>query len=692
MLKKILTITLFLSLATPLLCQIEISSEAQKRASELISKMTLDEKIDFIAGDNDGFHINGIARLGIPDILLADGPQGIRNNTQSTMYPCGIALASTWNRKLSLEYGKAIASDARARGIHILLGPGVNMYRAPMCGRNFEYYGEDPFLTSEIAIQYILGVQSSGVMATVKHFCGNNQEWNRHHVSSDIDERTLNEIYFPAFRKAVQVARVGAVMSSYNLLNSVHTSENKEIIKTLRDNWGFQGIYMSDWAATYSTVGAANAGLDLEMPKALYYTRELIGQALANGTISEKKIDEKCQHLLQAFIAFGFLDRKQKDEAIPLDNPASNTVALNVSREAIVLLKNDGILPFSKKTKNLVLMGPNSNNIPTGGGSGFVNPYHTKSIFSSLNESNTRLKINVIPFNGKLDTKQEDFSNEQIRLITKADAIVYCGGFNSEIEHEDGDRPFEIPEAQSKQIRKVAEINPNIVTVINAGGGVRFSDFSSASRAVLMSWYPGQEGGKAIAEILTGETNPSGHLPISIEENIKDNPTFYNYYENVFKNLKSPYSRVSYNEGIFVGYRGYERNRVKPLYPFGFGLSYTEFEFSQIGVKASDKGGFDVSFKVRNIGTRSGATVAQVYVGEVSPRLQRPQKELKGYEKVYLKAGERKEISVHLDTEAFKYYDTSINDFTADPGKFKISVGDSYMNLPLETIVIYSEN
>lgn len=692
MFKRILTLALYAVVALPASAQVTIGEEARQRASELVAKMTLEEKIDFIAGDADGFHIYGVPRLRIPEIRTADGPQGLRNDTQSTMYPCGIALASCWNRSLALAYGKSIGSDARARGVHILLGPGVNIYRAPMCGRNFEYYGEDPFLTSETAVQYILGVQSEGVMATVKHFCGNNQEWSRHHTSSDIDERTLNEIYFPAFRKAVQVAGVGSVMSSYNLLNSVHTSENEILVRILREKWGFEGIYMSDWAATYSTVGAANAGIDLEMPIALYFTRELLGKAVENGTVRESVLDEKCRHILQTFIAFGFLDREQKDESLPLDNPESNKVALEVAREAVVLLKNDGILPLcskshSKAVKNIVVLGPNADCVPTGGGSGFVSPYHTKSVYAALSEQDKRLKVSLIPFESRIDAVQQDFTPEQKAAIRCADAVIYCGGFNSDLEHEDGDRPFDIPAAQTAQMHMAAELNPNLIIVINAGGGVRLTDLDDISRAILMAWYPGQAGGQAIAEILTGATNPSGHLPISIEARPEDNPTFGSYYENVFRNLHSPYSRVCYSEGVFVGYRGYERNGVRPLYPFGFGLSYTTFEFSDLSVSTPEGGKVKVTFRIRNTGKRDGATAAQVYVGECSPTLARPEKELKGYEKIFLKSGEVKEISIVLDDEAFSHYDTALHDFIVTPGEYRILVGDSSLNLPLNATV-----
>ena len=297
------------------------------------------------------------------------------------------------------------------------------------------------------------------------------------------------------------------------------------------------------------------------------------------------------------------------------------------------------------------------------------------------------MKVSLVPFEGKIDAAQPDFTPEQKAAIRSADAVIYCGGFNSDLEHEDGDRPFEIPAAQTAQMHSAVELNPNLITVINAGGGVRFADFDDISRATLMAWYPGQAGGQAIAEILTGATNPSGHLPISIEARPEDNPTFGSYYENTFRNLSSPYSRVWYNEGVFVGYRGYGRNAAFPLYPFGFGLSYTTFEFSDLSVSTPEGGKVKVTFRIRNTGKRDGATVAQVYVGECSPTLPRPKKELKGYEKIFLKSGEVKEISIILDNEAFSHYDTALHDFTVTPGKYRILVGDSSANLTLTATV-----
>ena len=363
--------------------KVVITGADSLRAAELVSDMTLEEKIDYIAGVKS-FILRPVERLGIPEIRLADGPQGIRNNTKSTLYPCGILTAATWNRDLAYKMGEGLGRDAKARGVSIMLGPGVNIYRAPMCGRNYEYMGEDPFLTSETAKQYILGVQDQGIMATVKHFAANNQEWSRHHASSDVDERTLQEIYFPAFRKAVQEANVAAVMDSYNPVNGVHATENAWMnIDVLRRQWGFRGILMSDWSSVYSGVGAANGGLDLEMPVGKFMTKEVLLPAIANGIVTEQTIDAKVCHILQTLMLFGAFDHPTPIVKVEQEDEASKAIALALAREGIVLLKNrDNTLPYRKG--HTLVLGPNADVIPTGGGSGFVTPHSTTSLYEGL--------------------------------------------------------------------------------------------------------------------------------------------------------------------------------------------------------------------------------------------------------------------------------------------------------------------
>ena len=320
----------------------EITKEAKERASGLVKQMTLDEKLDYIGGIND-FYIRAVPRLGIPEIRMADGPQGVRNDTKSTLYPSGVVTASTWDRELVHKMGEQLGKDCKARGVGLILGPGVNMYRSPLCGRNFEYFGEDPYLASETAVQYIGGVQSQGVISTIKHFCANDEEWDRYDVSSEVDERTLQELYLATFRKAVTKAHVGAIMSSYNMVNGEHTPENPHLIQDImRGQWGFEGIYMTDWGAAYSGIASANAGLDLEMPSGKYMNPAVLKEAIKNGVVDERVIDEKVQHILQTLIAFGMFDKPREDKSIPQNNPESAATALTVAEEGIVLLKNDG--------------------------------------------------------------------------------------------------------------------------------------------------------------------------------------------------------------------------------------------------------------------------------------------------------------------------------------------------------------
>lgn len=800
---------------------VEITPEAKARAAELVAKMTLAEKLDYIGGYRK-FYIRAVPRLGIPEIRMADGPQGVRNETQSTMYPCGIAAAASWSPETVYGMGAGLGRDARARGVHILLGPGVNIYRAPLCGRNFEYFGEDPWLAAQTAVQYIRGVQSEGVMATVKHFAGNNQEWNRHHASSDIDERTLQEIYFPAFRHAVQEAGVGAVMSSYNPLNGVHTSENYDLaVRVLREEWGFEGIFMSDWNATYSAVGAANGGLDLEMPSGKYMNRENLEKAIRTGLVREETIDLKVQHILQTLIAFGFLDREQADASIPEIDPVASEAALRLAREGIVLLKNDGgLLPL--RAGRIAVAGPNAARVFTGGGSGFVHPVSTVSVLEGMQSMGRRWKVEDLTDKPQYDLAAggfytdascreaglraayyanrefagdpalvrtetavdhnwgkespaeglpqdkfsvrwtgvlkpartgrlrltvsgddgyrlmfdgacavEDWSDHQLssrqveieveagrvyplafeyfdtagkaevhlnyepvdeaardEAFRKADAVVLCVGFSAYTERENHDRTFALPEGQEELIDRITALNDRVILVVNSGGGVDMSKWHDKVAAILMAWYPGQEGGRAVAEIVTGKIAPGGRLPISIERRWEDNPVYENYYANVFNAYRGEtYLRVAYDEGVFVGYRGYDRNDTQPLYPFGYGLTYTTFDYSNLTVRR-DGGDYIAQFDVTNTGKADAAEVAQLYVTDVEASVPRPEKELKGFSKVYLRRGETQRVTIRLGDEAFAYYDTVLKRFVVEPGEFVIAVGGSSDDLGLRQRIV----
>ena len=649
-----------------------VTQEHRERAAALVAQMTLEEKCDYIGGSKDGFYIRPIDRLGIPLIRMADGPQGVRNNTKSTLFACGVAAAASWNEDVVYEMGVALGQDSRARGVHILLGPGVNIYRSPLCGRNFEYMGEDPILAGNTAAQYIKGVQSQGVMATVKHFALNNQEFNRHHVSSDADERTMYEIYFPAFKAAVD-AGVASVMSSYNLVNNVHAAENKWLLTdVLRNEWGFQGFVMSDWTSTYSTLGCVRSGLDLEMPQGFCMNYETIKPLIETGVIREKDIDTKVENILSSMIAYGFLDRPQLDTTIKEDNPYSREVAYKLSCESAVLLKNSGALPLRKGGK-IALMGPRADIIPCGGGSGSVDPLYSISLYEGMKQLGEDFPVTLVAENDKAAASQ----------LKGADAVVISVGFDKNTEKEDHDRTFSLPAGQDEMIEFALANNENVIVVIYAGGGIDMSRWQDKVSAIVMGWYPGQEGGLAIARMLAGEFSPSGRLPLTIEARVEDNPTYTNYYvENPLTKRGHSTLNVTYGEGVFVGYRGYEKNGVQPAYSFGHGLTYTTFEYSDITVKPSQNG-YDVTFTLSNTGQYDAAEVAQVYVGEVNPTVLRPSKELKAYKKVFLKAGESQQVNVHLPKSAFAFYDVDSHDWKVNPGEFNIMVGASSSDIRL---------
>lgn len=672
--KRIIVSLCLISMTFCAVAQSKIKQEHKDRAAEIVKQMTLEEKIDYIGG-HESWYIREIPRLGLPAVRMADGPQGVRNNTKSTLYPSGIAAAATWDRSLINQMGISLGKDARARGIHILLGPGANIYRSPLCGRNFEYFGEDPYLAGEIAANYIKGVQSQNVLACIKHFAGNNQEWARHTVSSDIDVRTLHEIYFPAFEKAVKEGDVATIMTSYNLLNSVHASESKYLnYDVLRDMWGFDGLIMSDWTSVYSPLNTGYYGVDLEMPYAKSMTPDVMKELVKEGVLDVRAIDRKCQHIIQTILAYEFDKTEQLDKSLPENNPYCDSIAHELSRAAIVMLKNqDNFLPVKKG--NFVVCGPNADKIVTGGGSGFVTPLISSSVAVGMSTVDKRVKSVY------LTDKDKDYNQK----VKNADCVVVCLGHSNETEKENADRTFELPEGQVEYLKEVLKLNENVVVVLNAGGNVEMASWIGDVKAVLMAWYPGQQGGLAISEIITGKVNPAGKLPISMEKVIDDNPVADTYYENVKRIRKiNPYARVEYREGLFMGYRGFEKNNVQPLFPFGYGLSYTDFEYSNVAV-SEDGDEFIVSFDIKNTGKVAGAEVAQVYVGDEECYLIRPAKELKGFEKIYLKPGEKKTVSVRLDEEAFRFFDPMEHKWVVEPGVFNVYVGSSSADIRLNT-------
>ena len=793
----------------------------RQRAKAMVLAMTIEEKLDYISGVNV-FYTKPIPRLGIPSFRMADGPVGVRNGGPAISYPATICAAATWDKTLAFRLGTELGRDCRARGVHFLLGPGVNMCRFPVCGRTFEYLGEDPFLASKVAVAMIRGIQEQGVAATVKHLACNNQEWDRHGVSSDVDIRTLREIYLPAFEAAVKEGHVGAVMTAYNPINGEHASACKKISQNIiKDEFGFQGMIMSDWFSTYSSVRTANGGIDLEMPWQMALKKEKLQEAMKNHRFRESRLNAMVSRILQTALRFGFMDRPQQDFRISYNNPTGRQVAYEVACGGIVLLKNKNLLPLDRtKIKKLAVIGPRAHQaIPQGRGSSkvdslsvasflggitaaagddiqilyargvpdFSKEYNLDSFFSPTEEGamqsckglraeyfdNPNLEgtpsqtsidshfshawkessyrkggpINdysirwtgyfAFPQQGNFtfhveghhkfrlfiddrlvidrwDTDGEslqwvslpleerrsyavrvecsvgkmsqavDFGvcagsvapfQEAKEVAARADAVVLCLGFDDRLEGEDMDRPFLLPEAQNSLIDAVLSANRNVVAVITSGGNVDMSSWVDRVPSILHTWFPGQEGGRALAKILFGDVNPSGKLPITFERCLRDNPCYASYYD------ERGQKHVRYAEGVFMGYRGYGRGSPEPLFPFGHGLSYTTFRYDHLEVQTvNGLPPVRVSFLVKNTGKRAGAEVAQVYVHDGHSSLSRPEIELKGFEKVFLQPGEQQWVTLDLDERAFSYFDGESNQWKLDPGVFTIFVNSSASN------------
>ncbi len=824
-------------------------TDAEKQQVEdIIAKMTPEQKVDYIGGT--GFAARAVPSAGVPALEMSDGPYGTRSNSgfPSTTYVAGIGLAATWDRDLAAKVGAGIGRDARVRGVHFMLGPGVNIYRSPRNGRNFEYFGEDPYLSGEMAVGYITGMQTQGVSATVKHFAANNSEYLRHDSDSIVDERTLREIYLPAFEMAVKKAHVGAVMDSYNLINGAHATQNSHLnIDILRNDWHFPYTLMSDWVATYDGVGAANGGLDIEMPNGAFMNEANLLPALANGTVKQSTIDDKVRHILLTAAAFGWLapGSSQRDSTISTFDAKNNAVALQGARESITLLKNTGnLLPLDRsQVKTILVVGPDAYpGTAVGGGSAGVVPFsltgplvgmertagdnvnvlydvglptlsqlaqrtsfttdetgskpgvliekfdngdlsgagtqhHAKNIditgvgwdaisdnldelmdalmtggnkvtsqritgyvtvataapyllaATTGGESNGLLvyidgkpviddwkyvrafephltmplsagthKVVVQtwqkgPIGGKvrLALVPEDsvVTDTAKALAAKADVVLVAAGYqtnkDNESEGEGGDRTFDLPYGQDALIRTMAAANPKTIVSLTSGGNVDSTTWIDKVPALIEAWYGGQSGGTALAEAVFGDINPGGHLPATFERREQDNPTFNNFYP------QDGGIKVTYKEGIFVGYRGYQKEKITPLFPFGYGLSYTTFKFANLKATPGTGATMTVEFDVTNTGTRKGAEVAQVYVGDPHTKLPRPIRELKGFDRVELAPGETKHLTVPLDARSFAYYDVAGKKWVVDPGHFTVEVGDNVDSLPLKDTVEISK-
>ncbi len=664
--------------------------EAMQKADELIRTLTLQEKCDMTHGYNR-FFLPGAPDKGIPYVYMADASVGFRINPKlpdpdqhqlpekTTRFPASLALAATFNPQLAYDYAEAVGEEFRMAGAGVLLGPGFNIYRNSQCGRNFEYYGEDPYLVSRIVEQYVKGAQSTGTMACIKHFLANSTEFYRKRSNSIMDERTIMEIYTPAFKAGID-AGAGAVMTSYNQLNGEWTGESKYVITDLlRGTFGFKGLVMSDWESIYDWEKVIRSGQNVDMPGYDYfYCEDNAASLVAKGVVTEEDIENMIRPQIAACIQFGLYDRINNGEEykweLEAKMPEHVEVAYQTAAEGTVLLSNNGILPF-KREGDVLLSGRWMNEVPRGGGSSRVAGYDLVTYVDALTAAlGDRLKV------------VENPTAEQLKAASTV--ILATGKYST----ENAEQEFEMDPEDEALVRLAVENNPNTIVVINSGTGINMSAWADKAAAILFGWFPGQNGCQAITDIIMGKVNPSGKLPMTIEKSFADSPAVNTVPKgasikkaegNPNEYFFSVYD-VHYDEGVLVGYRWYETKNIEPLYPFGHGLSYTTFSLDK--AKVSGKGKVktisadkpvQVSVTVRNTGSVEGTEVVQLYVGENNPTVVRPVKELKGFQRVTLAPGEKKTVTFELKASDLAFWDETTHAWKTNPGDYTISLGTS---------------
>ncbi len=693
----IAALAIFFTRALPLQAQ-----SVENRIDQLVSQMTLDEKIGLVHGDSK-FATAGVPRLGIPRLWMSDGPEGVREEIEpngwrpatrtddfSTWMPADLGLAASFDPDLAREYGAVIGQEAKARGKHIMLGPSLNIQRTPLNGRNFEYMGEDPWLTSRMAVGFIRGEQGQGISSCAKHFAANNQETERGTIDVEMDERALREIYLPAFRASVQEAGVLCVMGAYNKFRGQHCCENDYLLnKILKGEWGFKGIVMSDWGGAHDTKEAALNGLDLEMgsrgPYEDYFLANPFRDALEKGQIPMSVLDDKVRRHLRVMAAIGFLDGGDWSQGGSLDTPKHQATAREVEEEAIVLLKNsDNLLPLnSAKISSIAVIGENAERrfAHAGGSAEIKSLYEIPGLQGIVQRAGPNVNVS---FSMGYSRQQNDdrMIDRAVTAAKAADvAVIFAGlphDWNFDTEGSDR-RDLKLPFGQDELIRRVAEANPKTIVVLIDGGAVEMPWLDRVG-SVVEAWYPGLEGGNAIADVLFGDVNPSGKLPFTFPKQLSDSPA------HALGNFPGKNGVVKYDEGILIGYRWFDAKNIEPLFPFGFGLSYTHFDYSNLELFPQDgSNGLELWAKcnLANTGSCAGSEVVQLYVSQAHPSLPRPPKELKGFARIKLEAGQHGDVWIPLDRSAFAFYDPSRAGWVAEKDDFTIEVGSSSRDIRL---------
>ncbi len=816
----------------------EAEDEVERKINTLLSQMSLEEKVAQLSGDGKNTPVN--ERLGIPGLSASDGPFGAHGRGPVTAFPSGVCLASTWNTELMEQVGVVIGKEAKSKGINLLLGPCVNMVRHPLGGRNFESYGEDPFLAGKLATAYVRGVQSEEVAACIKHYAVNNQEWYRHFYSAEVDERTLREIYLPAFEMAVKEADVWSVMTSYNKVNGTYAGEHKYLVNDiLKREWGFRGITIPDWTGAHNTVNSANAGLDVIVYDSDLYRQPLL-EAVKNGSVEEEVLDELVRRTIREKYLTGSFDSTDEVSSFQVVS-AHQELARRAAREGIVLLKNEeALLPLKReKVKKIAVIGPNAAELRYGGGgSSFcgqptslmspleairqwageeqievtyaegvsmvtscdpVRPTHLSP--SNTTQGNQGLwgeyfnnrHLEGPPVFQRLDPmidfkwgtgppvflndtqrelevaqdkderlNQDNFSvrwtgfiqppktgpyslvvatddgirvylddqlvidnwwshdveyqyniqhlvagrryklrleyyeeiggarmsfgwqyhdpeelAKAVELAREADVVIACVGLSKLWEAEAYDRiTMDLPSVQNELLGQVSAVNPNIIVVLNISGSFTETAWLGGVRGIVQAWYPGQGGSEALADILFGRYNPSGKLPVTMLKKATD-------YPPAFEGYQDPSLKVNFSEGVFMGYRYHDQYDTEPLFPFGYGLSYTTFRYDDLQVSKNGTYDYEVTLNVQNTGSRAGQEVVQLYISDMEASLQRPQKELKAFTKVFLQPGEKKKVALSLNSRSFAFYNTDLQDWKVEPGEFGVLVGASSRDIRL---------
>ncbi|PFI38294.1 glycosyl hydrolase [Bacillus cereus] len=657
---------------------------------KIISQMTLEEKASLCSG-LDFWNTKGIERLGIPSIMVTDGPHGLRkqakgadhlgiyNSIPSTCFPSAVGLASTWNKDLINQVGVALGEECQAENVGVLLGPGANIKRSPLCGRNFEYFSEDPYLSSQMAANHVKGVQSQGIGTSLKHFAANNQEHRRMSVDAIVDERTLREIYLASFEDVIKEAQPWTVMSAYNKINGEYASENNYLLNDiLKDEWGFEGFVVSDWGAVNERVAGLANGLELEMPSSFGIGEKKIVDAVNGGELSVEKLEQAVERLL--YIIFKAYDNQIENAVYSKD--AHHQLAREVASESMVMLKNeDSILPL-KKEGTVAIIGEFAKQPRyQGGGSSHINPTKLESILEEI-EMVSGEKTNILfeqGYNLASDDVDENMINEAKKIAESADTVVLFVGLPDRYESEGFDRKhLQMPENHVQLIEAIAEVQSNIVVVLSNGAPIEMPWIGKV-KGILEGYLGGQALGGAIADLLFGDANPSGKLAETFPKVLSDNPSYLNF--------PGEGDKVEYKEGVFVGYRYYDKKNIEPLFPFGFGLSYTNFEYSNLSVnkkEIKDTETVSVTVNVKNIGSTVGKEIVQLYIKDVESTVIRPEKELKGFEKVELQPGEEKTVNFTLNKRSFAYYNVELKDWHVETGEFEILVGKSSREIVLQ--------